>query len=167
MDYELAVFAEVLEVGTAECVASASDVDLRLIQVQRADSVHHKVNDVVGRHPIPQIWRQQQRSVVVNDDKSRRHRLPYPQSETCQVRQAASLGAGPLMDRGVVLAVCSPSARPLNARRKTRALLIHSPLMAAMVRSGLTAYSSTARESAQFSAHVHCDFSVTPLRIIY
>lgn len=75
-------------------------IDPRRAQVQHGDGVEDEMDQVIGRHPIPQIRRQEQWSIVIDGDKTRGHPPPTPppckgiekSSENWRrkVRQAAS-----------------------------------------------------------------------------
>jgi hypothetical protein len=56
-------------------IASATRVDPHASQVEFADRVHEEVDEVITRHPLPHIRRQQQRRIVLNIDEASRHTL--------------------------------------------------------------------------------------------
>lgn len=56
-------------------IAGAALVDPRPVQVEFADGVHDEVDKMIGRHPLAQVRRQQQRRVVVNVDEAGGHPL--------------------------------------------------------------------------------------------
>ena len=53
--------------------AAAAVIDARHAQIQQPDRIHDEVDEMILRHPIPQIGRQQKRSVVVDVDEASRH----------------------------------------------------------------------------------------------
>jgi predicted metal-dependent phosphoesterase TrpH len=68
-------------------VAGAAFVDPRSARVQLTDRIHDEVDKVIGRHPLAQVRRQQQRRVVINVDKAGSHTLsthqPIKSSTEC------------------------------------------------------------------------------------
>jgi hypothetical protein len=56
-------------------IARTTLVDPSAAQVQLADGIHDEVDKVIGRNPLAQIRRQQQRGVVVNVDEAGGHTL--------------------------------------------------------------------------------------------
>jgi len=50
-------------------------VDARRAKVEQPDRIHDEVHEMILRHPIAQIGRQQKRGVVVDVDEAGRHAL--------------------------------------------------------------------------------------------
>ena len=53
--------------------ASTPVVGLRAAHVEQAHRIHHKMNEVILRHPVPQIRWQQKRGVVINSNETSSH----------------------------------------------------------------------------------------------
>ena len=54
-------------------IAGAAGVHLDATQVQGPDRIEHEVREVIGRHPLAQIRRQQQRSIAIDIDETSGH----------------------------------------------------------------------------------------------
>lgn len=53
--------------------AGATGVDLHLPEIEGIHGVEDEVDEMIGRHPVAQIRREQQRSVAVSRNKAGRH----------------------------------------------------------------------------------------------
>ena len=56
---------------------SAALVGLGHAQIEQADCVHHEMHQVVFRHPVSEVRRKEQGSIVVNGDEARGHQNIY------------------------------------------------------------------------------------------
>ena len=56
--------------------AGAALVGLSHAEVQQADGVHHEVHQVICGDPVSEVRRKEQRSIVVDGDKTCGHPLP-------------------------------------------------------------------------------------------